>query len=245
MIFTGNTFVRTLILVLVLHRHLQKCNILNNNIQSPASEEEKKSFELQKNVHLRKSEVFYKELREKSKEAQENDEIEVLCFDFQQNMPLLKVPSGDAFYLRQYGSENDFHAIHEVNYNNKSVIENEIETHNTTATCSSKNDFDTINKPGSSKPTERPESNFSDAPYEGYGLVNYSENSDSDNESEKLGPVKRKRRRVEVVKLDVLLNSTNSTLQRQKKNESAPRRNCFVIYNLRKRILRYYKNMYL
>jgi hypothetical protein len=74
----------------------KKCDRLNNKIQSADSEEEK-AFEIQKKKIHQKSEWFYKELTEKSKEAQENDEIEILCFDFQQNMPLPEVPSGDAF----------------------------------------------------------------------------------------------------------------------------------------------------
>ncbi|CAH2007421.1 unnamed protein product [Acanthoscelides obtectus] len=84
----------------------KKCDILNNRIQSADSEEEKKALAFQRKMHLQKSEWFYKELKEKSKEAQENDEIEVLCFDFQQNMPLPKVPSGDKFYLRQLWVHN-------------------------------------------------------------------------------------------------------------------------------------------
>lgn len=33
--------------------------------------------------------------------ARNDPEVELLTFDYQQNAPLPKVPSGDAFYLRQ------------------------------------------------------------------------------------------------------------------------------------------------
>lgn len=84
----------------------KKCDTLENRIQSAESEEEKENFETQKKLHILKSEWFYRELKAKSKEAQENNHIEVLSFDFQQNMPLPKVPSGDAFYLRQLWVQN-------------------------------------------------------------------------------------------------------------------------------------------
>lgn len=47
----------------------------------------KKILKSKKKLHILKSEWFYKELKAKSKEAQENDHIKVLSFDFQQNMP--------------------------------------------------------------------------------------------------------------------------------------------------------------
>lgn len=84
----------------------KKCDILENKIRRAESEEEKSSFETQKKLHLLKSEWFYKELKEKSKEAEDNDHVEVLSFGYQQNMPLPKVPSGDAFYLRQLWIQN-------------------------------------------------------------------------------------------------------------------------------------------
>lgn len=34
-------------------------------------------------------------------EAKTNDEVEVISFDFQQNMPLPVIPIGDVFYKRQ------------------------------------------------------------------------------------------------------------------------------------------------
>lgn len=39
--------------------------------------------------------------KRKKELAVNQNNIETLCFDYQQNMPLPKVPSGDAFYKRQ------------------------------------------------------------------------------------------------------------------------------------------------
>lgn len=54
-----------------------------------------------KDLHLLKSEEFYKELKLKIAEAENDDTVETLSFDFQQNMPLPAISSGDVFYKRQ------------------------------------------------------------------------------------------------------------------------------------------------
>lgn len=79
----------------------KKCDLLDNKLKSTLDEEEKNALKAEKEVHLKKSEWFYRSLREHTKEAQENEEVEVLCFDFQQNSPLPKVPSAE---LSTYGS---------------------------------------------------------------------------------------------------------------------------------------------
>jgi hypothetical protein len=48
-----------------------------------------------------KGDSFYKDIRNRTALAKENQDTEVLCFDYQQNMPLPKMPSRDAFYKRQ------------------------------------------------------------------------------------------------------------------------------------------------
>jgi len=45
--------------------------------------------------------VFYNDLKLFVEKAKSNKEIEVLSFDFQQNMPLPHIPCGDVFYKRQ------------------------------------------------------------------------------------------------------------------------------------------------
>jgi hypothetical protein len=78
------------------------CDTLENKIKNKnLSPEEVENLKIQKQLHLLKADVFYKTLREKSVEATENPHVEVLSFDYQQNFPLPKVPSGDAFYCRQ------------------------------------------------------------------------------------------------------------------------------------------------
>lgn len=77
----------------------QTCDKLKNNIDNESNTEEKSAFELEKQIHLRKAEVFYTHLKQLSAKAkEENSEIDVLSFDFQQNMPLPHIPSGDVFY---------------------------------------------------------------------------------------------------------------------------------------------------
>lgn len=76
-------------------------------INSENNEEEKANLEVEKQIHLRKAEVFYTYLKQLSAEAKQNDSIiDVLSFDFQQNMPLPHIPSGDVFYKRQLWSYN-------------------------------------------------------------------------------------------------------------------------------------------
>lgn len=79
----------------------QKCDTLENQIKFEKNEETLKTLKIEKELHLRKSEEFYKEMSLKIKESKTNDKIEVLTFDFQQNLPLPVVPSGDVFYKRQ------------------------------------------------------------------------------------------------------------------------------------------------
>lgn len=79
----------------------QTCDKLENKLKIKGPPDEINAINLQKTLHLKKASVFYDDLREKSKLAKENPKVDVLCFDYQQNVPLPKVPSGDAFYLRQ------------------------------------------------------------------------------------------------------------------------------------------------
>lgn len=79
----------------------KKCDLLDNKFKSTLDKQERNAIKAEKDVHLKKSEWFYKELKQRTEEAEKYKEIEVLCFDFQQNLPLPKVPSTDAFYLRQ------------------------------------------------------------------------------------------------------------------------------------------------
>lgn len=79
----------------------QKCDHLQNVIKSEIDLEAKHQLELEKEIHLKKAQIFYDDLKKCIKEAKENSEVEVLSFDFQQNMPLPHIPCGDVFYKRQ------------------------------------------------------------------------------------------------------------------------------------------------
>lgn len=78
-----------------------KCDKLMNKINSSDSDEIKKSLEVEKEIHLRKSEWFYTHLKEKTNLAKTTPEVEVLSFDFQQNLPLPVSSSGEVFYKIQ------------------------------------------------------------------------------------------------------------------------------------------------
>jgi len=80
----------------------QVCNKLQNLIKVETNEELKNKLQTEKELHLSKAEVFYTELKEKTIESKDpNNKCEVLSFDFQQNMPLPQIPSGDVYYKRQ------------------------------------------------------------------------------------------------------------------------------------------------
>jgi hypothetical protein len=78
------------------------CDKLENQLKNQhLSAEEVERFKVEKQLHLLKADTFYKKLKEQSLIAKENPEVDVLSFDYQQNFPLPKVPSGEAFYCRQ------------------------------------------------------------------------------------------------------------------------------------------------
>lgn len=78
-----------------------KCDKLINKINSSDSNEIKKSLQLEKEVHLKKSEWFYTHLKEKTNLAKTRPEVEVITFDFQQNLPLPVSTSGEVFFKIQ------------------------------------------------------------------------------------------------------------------------------------------------
>ncbi|XP_072400529.1 uncharacterized protein [Diabrotica undecimpunctata] len=77
------------------------CDILDNKIKCAKDDETQNTLKVEKKVHLTKADTFYKDLTEKTALAKEDPRVEVMSFDFEQNMPLPHVPSGDVFYKRQ------------------------------------------------------------------------------------------------------------------------------------------------
>lgn len=61
----------------------------------------KTQLQQEKQVHIDKAALFYSDLKAISQESKINPEVEVLSFDYQQNVPLPHVPCGDVFYKRQ------------------------------------------------------------------------------------------------------------------------------------------------
>jgi len=79
----------------------QTCDRLKNIFENETNNEEIASLNLEKEIHLRKAEIFYKNLRELSLKAKENNDVDVLSFDYRQNMSLPHITSGVVFYKRQ------------------------------------------------------------------------------------------------------------------------------------------------
>ncbi|GFS25892.1 hypothetical protein ElyMa_005195300 [Elysia marginata] len=52
-------------------------------------------------LHQRKGEVFYERKKASRIEAQNNDDVEAVCFDFQKNLPLPNVTTQDVYFSRQ------------------------------------------------------------------------------------------------------------------------------------------------
>lgn len=84
----------------------QTCDRLKNLIDAEKNEEVKKNLLTEKELHEKKATFFYTDLKEKMNEAKNSNEIEVLVFDYQQNMPLPHVTSGDVFFKRQLWEYN-------------------------------------------------------------------------------------------------------------------------------------------
>lgn len=62
----------------------QTCDRLENLLKSERNQDVKQKILHKKEIHLRKSEEFYKDLKSRQIEAKANDEVEVISFDFQQ-----------------------------------------------------------------------------------------------------------------------------------------------------------------
>lgn len=84
----------------------QTCDRLQNLINAEKNDLIKANLLDEKKIHIEKAGIFYSDLKNMSKEAKTNPTLGVLSFDYQQNMPLPHIPSGDVFYKRQVWSYN-------------------------------------------------------------------------------------------------------------------------------------------
>lgn len=78
-----------------------KCDKLITKINAADSVAEKSALETEKSIHIRKAELFYTDLKAKTNILQNRPEIEVITFDYQQNLPLPVSSSGEVFYKIQ------------------------------------------------------------------------------------------------------------------------------------------------
>jgi len=84
----------------------QTCDRLQNLINAELNPDIKLSIVQEKEIHQKKAEIFYTDLKQLSFEAKTNAKLEVLSFDYQENMPLPHIPCDDVFYKRQIWSYN-------------------------------------------------------------------------------------------------------------------------------------------
>ncbi|CAH2015534.1 unnamed protein product, partial [Acanthoscelides obtectus] len=77
------------------------CDLLKIQLDAASTDELKQQLKVQKDVHLRKAQAFYDDLKEKTEMARTNETVETICFDYQQNLPVPVLTTGDIFYARQ------------------------------------------------------------------------------------------------------------------------------------------------
>lgn len=84
----------------------QTCDRLKVLVEHEIDPEIKQQLVVEKEVHLRKAEDFYTNLKLYCEKAKADEFVETLTFDFEQNFPLTHIPSGDVYYKRQLWSYN-------------------------------------------------------------------------------------------------------------------------------------------
>lgn len=77
------------------------CSELEKSIELEKSPALKREHIHELEVHKIKVKKCYAELDEMTKIAKENVEVDVLCFDFKQNMTFPHLQTSDVFYMRQ------------------------------------------------------------------------------------------------------------------------------------------------
>lgn len=78
-----------------------KCDKLINKMNGADSDADKAALEVEKSLHIKQAEYCYTDLKTKSNLLKDNPQIEVISFDFQQNLPLPVSSSGEVFYKIQ------------------------------------------------------------------------------------------------------------------------------------------------
>ncbi|MES9884547.1 MAG: hypothetical protein ABW185_27190, partial [Sedimenticola sp.] len=77
-----------------------KCDRLELSINETVDTTKKTELASEKEIHLRKAESAYKELKQCGDRAKTSEDLDVYTFDFQQNLPIPAISSSDMFYSR-------------------------------------------------------------------------------------------------------------------------------------------------
>lgn len=77
------------------------CDTLKLKLENETDQDKVRALEAEKLLHLRKAQHFYDVLKDVTQEAKNDPTIEGLCFDYQQNLPVPVLTTGELFYLRQ------------------------------------------------------------------------------------------------------------------------------------------------
>lgn len=78
-----------------------KCETAKIKIDSEDNPELKKKLQNDLALHHAKAEKFYSDLKAMTEIAATDETVELICFDYQQNLPVPVLPVGDIFYKRQ------------------------------------------------------------------------------------------------------------------------------------------------
>ena len=77
------------------------CDELNVKINDASDSTHKERLQTEKQAHIHAAQEFYTQLRSCTEMARQSANVACLTFDFEQNLPLPHIPTGDIFYLRQ------------------------------------------------------------------------------------------------------------------------------------------------
>ncbi|CAH1968155.1 unnamed protein product [Acanthoscelides obtectus] len=77
------------------------CDRFKNQIDAAENPEEKSRLNQEHSLHQAKAQKFYDDLKRFSEQAKTDEKMDVISFDYQQNLPVPVLPIGDIFYKRQ------------------------------------------------------------------------------------------------------------------------------------------------
>lgn len=84
----------------------ETCDQYANKLKWEMTSEERTQLLKERDHHQTLAATFFTDIKDKFQKAKETEDVEAICYDFQQNMPLPKIPSTDVFYKRQLWVHN-------------------------------------------------------------------------------------------------------------------------------------------